>query len=509
MFFPEKIFGIELQISSLTGHCARIIGTASKAAEPPDRMVNAYLRSKKYIGSSERRFISGTVFNFFRISKLAEYCTKEAMNSFNIREEDLQLNDPHRKNPYKSIDFLNVCSSLIIASDYPGAELFPAKKMISAFSNKEQDILSHLSEAISANITIPDVSSKTILNEISDIFEKINNKANISCKSGSSDRDAKKYLSTRYAFPEWILDSLLNWNFGIKEVCGLADSFLRSAPVVLRINSASISRQEVLERLKQMDIDSSPSPISPHGIILGKRINLYELDLFKSGLVEIQDDGSQIISFALSPETGESVLDACAGAGGKSLHIAAIQSDSGEIYSADVDPRKLFELRKRAKRAGICSVQTFHWNKVLKGKRNDRISTRLRAGFDTVLIDAPCSGTGTARRMPWQLERLTPRKLEKHSAMQLRLLKEYSAYAKPGGIVVYATCSIMPEENEKLIRSFLESNPDFETAPLRNVFIQHDIEFDELEGTSFELRLSPHKHGCDGFYMARLRRKNV
>jgi 16S rRNA (cytosine967-C5)-methyltransferase len=220
----------------------------------------------------------------------------------------------------------------------------------------------------------------------------------------------------------------------------------------------------------------------------------------------VQDEGSQLIGYALSPGPGEKVLDACAGAGGKTLHIADLTNGRASILATDMDFIRLRELGKRAYRAGIDSIKT---QLIKSGKPIDIKNIGDNGLYDSVLVDAPCSGIGTVRRMPMQKYRLNEALLEKHAKKQLEILNNYSQLVKDGGILVYSTCSLMPEENSGVVGKFLSLHPEFCADPLEPVFSEHGIKLMGLSENSNTLTLFPHIHGTDGFFMARLIKSSV
>ena len=222
------------------------------------------------------------------------------------------------------------------------------------------------------------------------------------------------------------------------------------------------------------------------------------LKLFKDGLLEVQDEGSQLISYILNPEKGDYILDACAGAGGKTLHIASIMNDTGRIIATDVESNKLKELNKRASRFGYKSIETVSFNNFENSSKFGK--------FDKIIIDAPCSGMGTVRRSPMLKWRLTPEILLKHQKKQLEILNFYSKHLKPGGFLVYSTCSIMSSENHEVIKKFLSTNEDFFPEPIKPSIDLFNITGLNLGENDYQLQLLPSVHNCDGFFMAKLRK---
>ena len=269
----------------------------------------------------------------------------------------------------------------------------------------------------------------------------------------------------------------------------------------------AIERQRVIDTLVQQGIGVHSGKMSPDSIILEKRFQITESALYKQGLIEIQDEGSQIISYAANPETGMRILDACAGAGGKSLHLAILQNDSGEIIATDTEFNRLKEIKYRATRCGLKSIDTILLNKtVLDTGIEKKYKREFDRQFDIVLVDAPCSGTGTMRRSPLLKYNLTQQSVRKLADNQFKILSFYSQFVKPGGVLVYSTCSILPEENDEVIENFLELNDEFKPDSVIDSLKLNNINIQSIEESNYKLHLFPSLNGCDGFFMARLRK---
>jgi 16S rRNA (cytosine967-C5)-methyltransferase len=201
------------------------------------------------------------------------------------------------------------------------------------------------------------------------------------------------------------------------------------------------------------------------------------------------------------------VLDACAGAGGKSLHIGVLQKNRGEIIASDIEYQRLKELPIRAKRSGITTIRTVQLSGKATPSALPEQLERVKASCDAVIIDAPCSGMGTVRRMPMTKWRLTPELLRKHGQKQLEILQSFSHAVKDDGILLYSTCSLMPQENQHVVRAFLDQHPEFTPEALAPAFAENGVRIPALSNDAAMLTLTPAQHGTDGFFMARLRRK--
>jgi 16S rRNA (cytosine967-C5)-methyltransferase len=320
---------------------------------------------------------------------------------------------------------------------------------------------------------------------------------------GEPSRESLTWLSTRFAMPAWLLDTFgVDWFSSIE----LAASMLAAAPLVLRVNTLALSRQSLLSAFAEQGIVAKAGKLSPDSIIIERRVNLTQTPLYREGMVEIQDEASQLTAYAVSPQAGWTVLDACAGAGGKALHLATLMRGQGKIVASDVEPERLKELPFRAKRAGLRSIETV----IIKPTDDAHIlpeALKHLAGVcDAVLVDAPCSGSGTVRRSPMLKWRLSPLALEKHAYKQLALLSSFAAAVKPGGVLVYATCSVLPQENTDVIAAFLAEHEDFALEPLAPCFAVAGITVPGLQEDAGYLTLYPSIHGTDGFFLARMRR---
>jgi len=271
-----------------------------------------------------------------------------------------------------------------------------------------------------------------------------------------------------------------------------------TAPLDLRVNTTRMSREAVIANLATEDIVAEPTPYSPLGLRLKGKPALNRLALFQEGVIEVQDEGSQLLALITGARRGEMVCDFCAGAGGKTLALGAMMKNSGRLYAFDVAEKRLANLKPRLARSGLSNVHP-----QLLTSENDTKVKRLAGKFDRVLVDAPCSGLGTLRRNPDLKWRQTPESVAELNVKQAAILASSARLVKAGGRLVYATCSLLPEENEAIVEAFLATHPDFVLLPMPEVLAAAGIELD----TGDMLRLSPLQHGTDGFFAAALERK--
>lgn len=279
------------------------------------------------------------------------------------------------------------------------------------------------------------------------------------------------------------------------------------APVDLRVNLLKGTREEAGSRLASEGIETVATPYSPTGLRLRERRPLTGTTVFKDGLIEPQDEGSQLAALLVEAKPGMKIVDFCAGAGGKTLALGAAMQNTGRIVACDVSEARLNRAAQRLKRAGVFMVE----RRALSSERDKwvkRRAARFDGGFDRVLVDAPCSGSGTWRRNPDQKWKLTREGLDEVIAKQASVLESAARLVAPGGRLIYVTCSILPSENEAQIASFLAANPTFFEHPVADVWRE------TVPGTPYpgdagrpHLRLTPKDHNTDGFFVAVLGRK--
>lgn len=296
--------------------------------------------------------------------------------------------------------------------------------------------------------------------------------------------------------PDWLAQRL-RAQFGDTEALALSLALNQPAPVDMRVNTIKAKRDEVRTRLEQEGFACEVTPCSPSGLRRRDRAPVFKTHCFKEGLFEVQDEGSQLLALMLEPKRQEMVVDFCAGAGGKTLHIGALMANTGTVYAFDVLAKRLDRLKPRLRRAGLNNVRMV----AISNERDARVQ-RLKGKIDRVLVDAPCSGTGTLRRNPdikWREINLT-----ELADTQRRILAAAAELVKPGGRLVYATCSLLKEENEDVVEQFLATRPEFHAVPANEILERRHI---PLSMTGEALRLLPHRHGTDGFYAVALERK--
>lgn len=302
-------------------------------------------------------------------------------------------------------------------------------------------------------------------------------------------------LFARAELPEWLVEKL-QATYANEEILRIGQSFQQPAPLDIRVNSLLAKREEILAMLQQEVITAEPTPFSPIGIRLKDKPAIKQNKLFLSGKIEVQDEGSQILGFLLAPKRGEMIVDFCAGAGGKTLLLGALMHSRGRLYAFDVSEKRLNNLKPRLKRSGLSNIHPQRIN-----NENDSKLKRLAGKIDRVLVDAPCSGLGTLRRNPDLKWRQNLEKVDELQKKQIAILTAAAKLLKPGGRLVYATCSLLPEENQQVIAQFLMDHPQFSILNCGAILTQQKI---NLPHTGEFLQLSPLHHNTDGFFAAAL-----
>ena len=305
--------------------------------------------------------------------------------------------------------------------------------------------------------------------------------------------------AVRLSLPDWLWQRL-EAQFGTDEAIRLGRALLEPAPLDLRVNTLLTTREDVLTALGSQGIDALSTPYSPFGIRLQSKPALNRNELFLSGKIEVQDEGSQLVGILVAPSRRQMVVDFCAGAGGKTLLMGAMMQNQGRLYAFDISAKRLESLKQRLKRSGLSNVHP----QMIGSERDPRIK-RLAGKIDRVLVDAPCSGLGTLRRNPDMKWRQSPDSVDELASKQRRILAASSQLLKPGGRLVYATCSLLAEENEAVVEDFLNAQGGrFRLLNCQSILDGQGISL--AADTSF--RVLPDSHHCDGFFGAVLERTN-
>ncbi|MCB0530542.1 MAG: RsmB/NOP family class I SAM-dependent RNA methyltransferase [Lewinellaceae bacterium] len=412
-----------------------------------DKVIEQTLRQNPKAGSRDRAFIAET--------------TYEIVRNYRLYSEILG------KQPQTEADFWKIIGI------YLSLNFEPAPTQEPQTGSAQKDLHQKLAEL--KNETAEDDSDAQLVFPDWTEFEGLNPQE---IRKKAKSLESKRAI--RESIPDW-LDTL-----GARELGDRWNDTLtwlnRPAPVVLRTNRLKTTREALQQALAKEGVETQPVG-DTDALVLERRQNVFRTKAFKNGLFELQDYSSQLVASFLAPEPGMRVVDACAGGGGKSLHLAALMENKGRLIALDTQAWKLDELRLRARRAGIANIDT-------RPIENRKVVKRLYNSADRLLLDVPCSGLGVLRRNPDSKWKLSPEHIENLRTTQQEILQGYCQIVKPGGRMVYATCSILPSENEGQMQAFLASD-----AGKNFRFIA-------------ERKILPQDEGFDGFYMALLERIN-
>jgi 16S rRNA (cytosine967-C5)-methyltransferase len=435
--------------SSLIGHVCELLELIRPLKQPADNVAKEFFRQRHYLGSKDRRFISDTTFGILRNFTLVRFHAREVLESFKI------------------------------------SSLPPIAIYISfALKIQDEDSASVLADGESSwRVSFPRIPCAELIAAIvrSQLPQTIL-------------ENPVKRIAMEHSFPETIVHEWVE-RFGAEEAERLCAASNQPAPTVIRVNTLKTTVEDCRRRLSEEGIESEPTLLSPRGLMLKKRINVQASQAFKDGWLEMQDEGSQLISLLLDPKPGETIVDACAGGGGKTLHIAALMKNEGELHAIDVHERRLAKIQPRLRRAGASIAQL--------DRADMKISDGLFGKADAVLVDAPCSGVGTFRRNPAAKLIFDAPFVDRIVETQKRVLESSASLVKPGGRLVYSTCTLLRQENEEVVETFLGTHPEFHLLSAPKILLAQNI---EIESPSDYLVLFPHKTNTDGFFAAVFRR---
>lgn len=313
------------------------------------------------------------------------------------------------------------------------------------------------------------------------------------------EKDLVNYISIKYSHPHWMVEKWLE-RLGKEETIKLCQANNQNPPLTVRVNTLKASREELVESLTAEGVKSELSNLIPDAVKIQGVSSLKRLATYQAGLFQVQDESSMLVGYALDPQPGEAILDVCSAPGGKTTHLAQLMKDKGKIIANDFYQHKVKLVEESAKRLGI---------KIIESKVSDarNIQDFFEEKMDRVLVDAPCSGLGVLRRKPDARWRKSPQDISGLIDIQLAILQSASQCVKPGGILVYSTCSIEPEENTEIIKSFLKKNPKFKMGNLVD-FLPPMFKSERLEESGY-LQIYPHDYQTDGFFLSRLERKRI
>lgn len=304
-------------------------------------------------------------------------------------------------------------------------------------------------------------------------------------------------ISLQHSHPLWLVQRWIA-EYGAETAEAMCSADNEAPSISVRVNTTMISRERLIEKMKAEGVEAEPSKVSPYGMVIKGGGNPAFTSWYRDGYLSVQDESSMLVAEMVAPEPGMKVLDCCAAPGGKSAHMGELMKDEGSIQANDLHPHKAALIADQAERLGLECIVTS------SGDAMELAAQFAPASFDRILLDAPCSGLGVIRRKPDLKWRKQPEDIDSIASLQQELLQSVSGLLKPGGVLVYSTCTTEKAENGEVVASFLKSNPEFRPATFESPV------WDRLKGTALAagegIQLLPHQFGSDGFYIARLER---
>jgi 16S rRNA (cytosine967-C5)-methyltransferase len=436
-----------MQLSSLVGHTQELLGIVLTSKKPADNLIDIYFRSHRYLGSHDRRFIAETIYGILRHFRRCDFIIDAMLlNGKNsLLEEDCTL--------------LLIITYLINLSNQKG---------------------------LTSSVVSTHIKSNYLKDNLSHILTRLEQSFELACESNIQS------IGLKYSFPDWIVERLIE-QYGENEAEQICESLNGHPPLTLRINTLKTDLAQCRSELLKNGIDIESTSYSPFGLHLKKRINIFSLSEFRKGWFEVQDEGSQLIPLLIDPKPTDKVLDVCSGAGGKALEFSSIMKNRGEVYATDINEFRLEELRKRMRRSGAQNIRINHIQSV------QELEAKFKSYFDVVVVDAPCSGLGTIRRNPGMKWTVTEQTIRELSEKQKTILNEASILVKDGGRLVYATCTILKEENEEVVECFLQTHQEFQITKPSEQINRLNI---NSASTQKYIKMLPHVLGTDGFFFA-------
>jgi 16S rRNA (cytosine967-C5)-methyltransferase len=402
-----------------------------------DRALDFALRHKKHLYSNERRAVAERVWALLRRQLTVDWLLEQSRPGF-------------AKLPSSKQDLLRFLVSRLLSGEKP-------EEVKASASNEDRSVLD---KALAAKAKLPSAG-----------------------------------FAVEHSLPQWLADRLQK-QYGARAAT-LAERLNERAPLCARVNPLKLPRESLISRLANEEVEARPCELSEFGLVLDTRVNAFSLAPFKEGCFEIQDEGSQLLGMLVDAPPRK-IVDACAGAGGKSLQIAAEMKNRGELFCFDIEEKRLDELRRRARRADIHNVRVQVIPEGPEAAQHEAV-TRLVGQCDRVFVDAPCSGTGTLRRKPDAKYRLEEKEIAEYAATQRELLERFHPLVKPGGRLVYGTCSLLTEENDSVVDGFLAAHSEYSLFDAKKSLPEKAHKLVDERGL---FRADPLSAGTDGFFGA-------
>lgn len=440
-----------MQLPSLLGHAQELLQTIRQSEKPADSLIDTFFRSRKYLGSRDRRFLAETTYGTLRHLRRCEVLLWKVLEGTKaeIGRED---------------GFLLLTVTYLVAIARQG-------------------------DLLSTDVTVK-LQSAHLKELAPDLLQRLSSMEMVPLQ------DPVERMGVNYSFPDWMVERCIR-EYGEEEAERILASLNEPAPITLRVNTLKASVEECRKALLKEEVETEVTKLSPLGLQLPKRANIFQMQAFRDGFFEVQDEGSQLLPQIVDPKPTAKLLDACAGAGGKTLAFAALMKNRGEIVATDVNNFRLEELRKRARRAGVFNVRSREIGDVA-----DLVQDHAGT-FDVVFLDAPCSGLGTIRRNPGMKWMVTEETVTELSEKQRHIMEGAAPLVKKGGRLVYATCTLLRKENEEVVEEFLGLHPDFKVLGPESYLAKCNLP--HLASGPY-VKLLPHRDGTDGFFCAILQR---
>ncbi|MGD1044511.1 MAG: 16S rRNA (cytosine(967)-C(5))-methyltransferase RsmB [Bacteroidota bacterium] len=443
-----------MQMMSLIGHTQELLGIILNSKKPADVLIDTFFRSHKYLGSHDRKFVAETTYGTLRHLRKCELMVTSAMAELGeaLFEEDKIL--------FLVIAYLSLQGRM--------QSVTPEDVSSKLKSTRLTEKMAHILNTFAKPVAIPTIS-------------------------------AAVRIGIEYSFPDWMVQKLIE-QYGESEVEKICASLNEQAPITVRVNTLKTTVEQCQTELGKQGFETTKTVLSPIGLNLAKRINVFSLPVFRDGWFEVQDEGSQLLPFLIDPKPNAKLLDVCAGAGGKTLEFAALMKNRGEIFATDINSYRLEELRKRTKRAGAQNVR------VQEIQAIEDLNEQYSHFFDIVFVDAPCSGLGTIRRNPGMKWMVTEQTVNEVSDKQKSILHSSALLVKSGGRIVYATCTLLRQENEDVVEEFMVRHSEFKLVEANGLLNKWH---NGLATTGSFFKLLPHINGTDGFFCAVLEKQAV
>jgi len=443
-----------MQKSSLIGHTIELLDAIGSTTQPADGVVKEFFRARHYLGSKDRRFITEAIYGMLRHFRLIDIVGSEVLRQY---AHALPLRRP-------AIVYYAAYAVRILRED-PGS--------------------AHDGIAGLWRVYMPEINCMDALTTMATVVPAPPMSAN-----------PVAHLGIIHSFPDRIVKEWVD-RFGASEAEKLCKALNGPAPTTIRVNTLKTTVDECQRRLANEGVTTTRTTLSPFGLKLEKRINVNAHPSYKEGLFEMQDEGSQLLSMLLNVRPGQTVVDACAGGGGKTVHLAALMNNTGVLIAMDADEKRLSNIRPRLQRAGVTCARLYR-----SGYEENEIRS-LTAQMDAVLVDAPCTGVGVFRRNPGAKRTFTSGFVESVAKTQRSILESYFTLVRAGGVLVYCTCTLLRQENEDQMELFLRDHPEFTLASAPEILVNQGV---QVETGSPYLTLLPHTTTTDGFFAAVLER---